>query len=63
MRGNGERVCKYFVNCRLNAGRIWASTPQIADFRGFDGFHGLGNTGSPQATLFLSNKCGKPYRL
>ena len=22
-------VCQYFVNCRLNAGRIWASTPRI----------------------------------
>ena len=29
---------KYFVNCCLNAGRIWAGTPQITDFRG------LGNT-------------------
>ena len=40
------RVCKYFVNCCLNAGRNpfiplikgQASTPQITDF------HGLGNT-------------------
>ena len=31
-------MCKYFVNCCLNAGRIWASTPQITDFCG------LGNT-------------------
>ena len=31
-------VCQYFVNCRLNAGRIWASTPRITDYRGFREF-------------------------
>ncbi len=25
-------MCKYFVNCCLNAGPLWASTPQITDF-------------------------------
>lgn len=28
-------VCQYFVNYRLNAGRIWTSTPRITDYRGF----------------------------
>ena len=35
MLGTKSWVCKYFVNCRLNADRLWASAPQISDFRGF----------------------------
>ena len=31
----------YRMDGCLNAGRIWASTPQIADYRGFHRFRGF----------------------